>query len=48
MGEQRLSDIAILNIERDSKNFIEENMMDAIIHEFARRNDARENLLCHK
>ena len=47
MGEQRLSDIAILNIERDTTNFVEENMMDAIIDEFARKNDGRAHLLCH-
>ena len=47
MGEQRLSDFAILNIERDSTNYIEENMMDAIIDEFARKNDGQANLLCH-
>ena len=47
MGEQRLSDIAILNIERDTTNFVEENMMDAIIDEFASKNDGRAHLLCH-
>ena len=42
-----MSDIVILNIERDTTNFVEENMMDAIIDEFARKNDGRAHLLCH-
>ena len=48
MSEQKLLAIAILNIERDSTNFIEENMMDAIIDEFASKNDGRANLLYYK
>ena len=48
MGEQRLSNIAILSIERETTNFVEENMMDIIIDEFAWKNDDRARLLCHK
>ena len=48
MGEQRLSNIAILSIERETTNFVEENMMDIIIDEFAKKNDDRARLLCHK
>ena len=48
MGEQRLSNIAILNIDRETKNFVvKENMMDIIIDEFARKNDDQARLLCH-
>ena len=48
MAEQRLSNIAILSIERETTNFVEENMMDIIIDEFAKKNDDRAYLLCHK
>ena len=48
MAEQRLSSIAILSIERETTNFVEENMMDIIIDEFAKKNDDRARLLCHK
>ena len=48
MAKQRLSNIAILSIERETTNFVEENMMDIIIDEFAKKNDDRARLLCHK
>ena len=48
MAEQRLSNIAILSIEHETTNFVEENMMDIIIDEFAKKNDDRARLLCHK
>ena len=48
MAEQTLSNIAILIIERETTNFVEENMMDIIIDEFAKKNDDRARLLCHK
>ena len=37
----KVSNIAILSIERETTNFVEENMMDIIIDEFARKNDDR-------
>ena len=48
MAEQRLSYIAILIIECETTNFVEENMMDIIIDEFAKKNDDRARLLGHK
>ena len=44
--EERLSAIAILNIERETTNFIEANHMEEIMDEFAKRNEARAKLLC--
>ena len=37
--------MASLNIERETTNYIEANMMDQIIDEFARQNEARQRLL---
>ena len=47
MKDERLSAVAILNIERDTTNFIEANHMEDIIDEFAKRNDTRAKLLLH-
>ena len=44
-GEERLSAIAILNIEREATNFVEANCMEEILNEFAKRNEARSKLL---
>ena len=47
MKEERLSAVAILNIERETTNFIEANHMDKIIDEFAKKNEVRAKLLIH-
>ena len=47
MKEERLSNVAILNIERKTTNFIEMNHMDDIIDKFARQHETRANLLLY-
>ena len=47
MKDERLSAVAILNIERDTTNFIEANHMEDIIDEFAKRHDTRAKLLLY-
>ena len=47
LGDEQLSAVAILNIERETTNFIEANRMAEIIDEFARQNDIRKQLLLH-
>ena len=47
MKEDRLSAVAILNIERETTNFIEANRMDDIIDQFAKKNEHRAKLLIH-
>ena len=47
MKEERLSNVAIINIERKTSNFIEKNHMDDIIDKFARKNETRANLLLY-
>ena len=40
MKEERLSAVAILNIERETTNFVEANHMDDIIDQFAKKNES--------
>ena len=47
LGDEKLSAVAILNIERETTNCIEANRMAEIIDEFARQNDIRKQLLLH-
>ena len=47
MKDERLSAVAILNIERDTTNFIEANHMEDIIDEFSKRHDTRAKLLLY-
>ena len=47
MKEERLCNVAILNIERKTTNFIEMNHMDDIIDKFARQHETRANLLLY-
>ena len=47
LGDEQLSAVAILNIERETTNCIEANRMAEIIDEFARQNDIRKQLLLH-
>ena len=47
MKDERLSAVAILNIERDTTNFIEANHMEDIMDEFSKRHDTCAKLLIH-
>ena len=45
LTEDHLSAVAILNIERETTNFIKANQMEEMIDEFASRNETRKYLL---
>ena len=47
MKDERLSAVAILNIERETANFIEANHMDDIIDAFAQVNENRKKYLLY-
>ena len=47
MKQEKLSNVAILNIERETTNFLEQNHMDDIINEFASKNESRAKYLLY-
>ena len=47
ISEERLSAVAILNIEREATNYIEANHMEEIINEFAMQNEERAKFFVH-
>ena len=47
MKDERLSAVAILNIERETANFIEANHMDDIIDAFAQVNENQKKYLLY-
>ena len=47
MKDERLSAVAILNIERETANFIEANHMDDIIDAFAQVNENRKKYILY-
>ena len=47
IGDERLSAVAILSIERETTNFIKASRMEVIINQFAEQKEARKPLLFH-
>ena len=47
IGDERLSAVAILSIERETTNFIEASRMEEIMNQFAEQKEARKPLLFH-
>ena len=47
IGDERLSALAILSIERETTNFIKASCMAEIINQFAKQKEAQKSLLFH-